>query len=121
MESKNYCDSLVIINASAEERDQRQDNPRTGQNSMSLSKMFNAMKKLESSFKSNLWETIKMGKIRKMSMSLSLEDLLIFVKESGTAHSGNETKRARRSCFSTSSSHTVQRRCHRENEKKTEK
>ncbi|KAL5818090.1 hypothetical protein ACOSQ3_026468 [Xanthoceras sorbifolium] len=112
MESKNYCDSLVIINASAEERDQVEDNPRTGQKSMSLSKMFNAMKKLESSFKSNLWETIKMCKIRKMSMSLSLEDLLIFVKESGTAHSGNEAKRARKSCSSTSSSHAVQRRCH---------
>ncbi|TXG51653.1 hypothetical protein EZV62_024177 [Acer yangbiense] len=119
MESKNYCDSLVIINASTEERDQVEDNSRTGQKGMSLSKIYDAMKKLESSFKSNLWETIKMGKIRKMSMSLSLDDLLIFVKESDTARSGNEAKRsgneakrAKRSCSSTSSSHAFQRRCH---------
>ncbi|KAK1564744.1 hypothetical protein Q3G72_010528 [Acer saccharum] len=112
MESKNYCDSLVIINASTEERDQVEDNSRTGQKGMSLSKIYDAMKKLESSFKSNLWETIKMGKIRKMSMSISLDDLLIFVKESDTAHSGNEAKRAKRSCSSTSSSHAFRRRCH---------
>ncbi|KAK3225471.1 hypothetical protein Dsin_005333 [Dipteronia sinensis] len=119
MESKNYCDSLVIINASTEERDQVEHNPRTGQKGMSLSKIFDAMKRLESSFKSNLWETIKMGKIRKMSLSLSLDDLLMLVKESETAHSGNEAKRsgneakrAKRSCSSTSSSHPFQRRCH---------
>lgn len=46
-------------------------------------------------------------------MSLSVEDLLTYVKERSTDVRGNEVKRARRSQSSTSSSHShsFQRRC----------
>lgn len=44
-------------------------------------------------------------------MSLSVEDLLTYVKERRTDVRGNEVKRARRSQSSTSSSHSFQRRC----------
>ncbi|GMQ11009.1 hypothetical protein CsSME_00053793 [Camellia sinensis var. sinensis] len=46
-----------------------------------------------------------------MEKFLSLEDLLMFMKESGTTARGNEAKRARRSC-ATSSSHSFEARCH---------
>ncbi|KAJ0105350.1 hypothetical protein Patl1_18952 [Pistacia atlantica] len=111
MESENYRNSIVIINAPTEERYQVEVNLRIGQKDMSLSKIFNALKKWESSFKSNLWEAIKllMCKIRKRAISLSLEDLLIFAKEHGTVVSENGGKRPRRNSASASSSH--ERRC----------
>ncbi|GMQ10580.1 hypothetical protein CsSME_00053529 [Camellia sinensis var. sinensis] len=46
-----------------------------------------------------------------MEKFLSLEDQLMFMKESGTTARGNEAKRARRSC-ATSSSHSFEARCH---------
>ncbi|KAL9433387.1 hypothetical protein AB3S75_028256 [Citrus x aurantiifolia] len=115
MESKNYDDSIVIINVSTEERDKVEDNLGSGQKAISLSKIFNAMKKRERSFKTNLWEAVNllMCKLQKRVMSLSVEDLLTYVKERSTDVRGNEVKRARRSQSSTSSSHShsFQRRC----------
>ncbi|KAH9778306.1 UBQ helicase-c and DEAD-like helicase domain-containing protein [Citrus sinensis] len=60
MESKNYDDSIVIINVSTEERDKVEDNLGSGQKAISLSKIFNAMKKRERSFKTNLWEAVNL-------------------------------------------------------------
>ncbi|KAH9722331.1 UBQ helicase-c and DEAD-like helicase domain-containing protein [Citrus sinensis] len=113
MESKNHDDSIVIINVSTEERDKVEDNLGSGQKAISLSKIFNAMKKRERSFKTNLWEAVNllMCKLQKRVMSLSVEDLLTYVKERRTDVRGNEVKRARRSQSSTSSSHSFQRRC----------
>ncbi|KAJ4713250.1 ATP-dependent helicase [Melia azedarach] len=113
MESKNCDASIVIIDVSREERDKVEDNIRTGQKATSLSKIFNAMKKWESSFKTNLWEAVKslVCKIRKPALSLSLEDLLIFVKERGTVFSGNGAKQPKTSWSSASNSHAFQRRC----------
>ncbi|KAH9722337.1 UBQ helicase-c and DEAD-like helicase domain-containing protein [Citrus sinensis] len=60
MESKNHDDSIVIINVSTEERDKVEDNLGSGQKAISLSKIFNAMKKRERSFKTNLWEAVNL-------------------------------------------------------------
>ncbi|TYI53920.1 hypothetical protein E1A91_D11G039700v1 [Gossypium mustelinum] len=73
------------------------------------------MKKWESSFKTSLWETIKLLMSKKNYenlLSFSLEDLLLFVKKGDYVLERNEAKRARRSSSSASNSHSVKRRCH---------
>ncbi|TYG92557.1 hypothetical protein ES288_A11G041200v1 [Gossypium darwinii] len=90
MEPKNFSDALVITHSSTKEADKFASKLGAGKTCRSLSKIFNLMKKWESSFKTSLWETIKL--------------LMVIM--------GNEAKRARRSssCFEFS----VKRRCHQD-------
>ncbi|WRX19616.1 Helicase [Theobroma cacao] len=115
MEPKNFGDALVITLTSTKEGDKVDNKLGAGKSRMSLSKIFSIMKKWESSFKTSLWETIKllMSKQKYENLtSFSLEDLLIFWKEGDKVSERNETKRARRSWSSASNSHSVKRRCH---------
>ncbi|KAK6261775.1 hypothetical protein QUC31_007591 [Theobroma cacao] len=117
MEPKNFGDALVITLTSTKEGDKVDNKLRAGKSRMSLSKIFSIMKKWESSFKTSLWETIKllMSKQKYENLtSFSLEDLLIFWKEGDKVSERNETKRARRSWSSASNSHSVKRRCHQD-------
>ncbi|CAL5441534.1 unnamed protein product [Camellia sinensis] len=81
----NSLGALVIINSLVEQRHQVESTSRTARKH---NKNGNEMEKF-----------------------LSLEDQLMFMKESGTTARGNEAKRARRSC-ATSSSHSFEARCH---------
>ncbi|XWS37243.1 hypothetical protein CRYUN_Cryun19dG0026700 [Craigia yunnanensis] len=115
MEPKNFGDALVITRSSTKEGDKFDNKLRAGKTCTSLSKIFGKMKKWERSFKTSLWETIKllMSKQKYENLiSFSLEDLLIFVKEGGNVLERNEAKRARRSWSSASNSYSVKRRCH---------
>lgn len=113
-----FSEAIVIIDSSEKEKDEVEEHSRKGQKGMSLTKIFSAMKKRESSFKTNLWEAVKLLTKSKNGRTIifCLEDLLNFVKEGGTVIRGNEAKRARGSKFSRSSSRSVQYRCHRTDE-----
>ncbi|XVE54657.1 hypothetical protein DITRI_Ditri03aG0099700 [Diplodiscus trichospermus] len=114
MEPKNFGDALVITRSSAE-GEKFDDKHGAGKARMALSKIFGIMKKWESSFKTSLWETIKllMSKQKNENMiSFSLEDLLIFVKEGGNVLERNDAKWARKSGSFASNSRSVKRRCH---------
>ncbi|TYH99086.1 hypothetical protein ES332_A11G042300v1 [Gossypium tomentosum] len=115
MEPKNFSDALVITHSSTKEADKFASKLGAGKTCRSLSKIFNLMKKWESSFKTSLWETIKLLMSKKNYenlLSFSLEDLLLFVKKGDYVLERNEAKRARRSSSSASNSHSVKRRCH---------
>ncbi|XVF11737.1 hypothetical protein REPUB_Repub08aG0053500 [Reevesia pubescens] len=115
MEPKNFGDALVITRSSPKGGDKFDNKLGAGKTCTSLSKIVSLMKKWESSFKTSLWETIKllMSKQKYENLlSFSLEDLLIFVKEGGNVWERNEAKRARRNKSSASNSHSIKRRCH---------
>ncbi|TYH42093.1 hypothetical protein ES332_D11G040200v1 [Gossypium tomentosum] len=115
MEPKNFSNALVITHSSTKEADKFASKLEAGKTCRSLSKIFNLMKKWESSFKTSLWETIKLLMSKKNYenlLSFSLEDLLLFVKKGDYVLERNEAKRARRSSSSASNSHSVKRRCH---------
>ncbi|GKU95107.1 hypothetical protein SLEP1_g8507 [Rubroshorea leprosula] len=117
-EPKGFSGALVIIRSSTEERNESEDKYRTGQKGVSLSKIVSTMKKWEVSFKTSLCESIKlfMSNNKNVStVSFSLEDLLIFVKEGGAVLRGNEAKR-KKNWSTASSSHSVKRRCYEKNQ-----
>ncbi|XP_022728829.1 uncharacterized protein LOC111284419 isoform X3 [Durio zibethinus] len=113
MEPKNFGEALVITRSSTKEEDKFDNKLGAGKTCMPLSKIFSLMKKWERSFKTSLWENIKLlmskGKYENL-LSFSLEDLLTFVKNGGSDLERNEAKRARRS--RSSASNSVKRRCH---------
>ncbi|CAL5362421.1 unnamed protein product [Camellia sinensis] len=110
----NSLGTLVIINSLVEQRHQVESTSHTARKHVPTSKIVNAINKREGSFKTNLCNAVKLLMNKngnEMEKFLSLEDLLMFMKESGTTARGNEAKRARRSC-ATSSSHSFEARCH---------
>ncbi|KAL7161138.1 hypothetical protein ACSBR2_041739 [Camellia fascicularis] len=110
----NSLGALVIINSLVEQRHQVESTSRTARKHVPTSKIVNAINKREGSFKTNLCSAVKLLMNKngnEMEKFLSLEDLLMFMKESGTTARGNEAKRVRRSC-ATSSSHSFEARCH---------
>lgn len=114
-EGTKFGDSLIIM---TEQRDQIDKNPRSAQKRASVLKIVGTMKKRERFFKTNLWGSVKLLMLKndnKAGMVFTLEDLLKSVKEGGTITSENEAKRARRSWSATSSSQSVQTRCHETN------
>ncbi|OMO72725.1 hypothetical protein COLO4_27492 [Corchorus olitorius] len=114
-EPKIFGDALVIYRCSTKEGDKFDGKFRAGKKYTFLSKIFSLMKKRERSFKTSLWKTIKllMSKQRYENLtSLSLEDVLIFVKEGGVVLERNNVKQAGRSWCSSSKSRSVKRRCH---------
>ncbi|KAK8710764.1 hypothetical protein V6N13_146074 [Hibiscus sabdariffa] len=115
MEPKNFGDALVITHSLTKKGDKFQSKLGAGKTCTSLSKIFSLMKKWESSFKTSLWETIKLLMSKQNYgnlLSFSLEDLLLFVKEGNCVSERNDTKRAKRSRSSASNSQSVKRRCH---------
>ncbi|GAV77746.1 DEAD domain-containing protein/Helicase_C domain-containing protein/DUF1998 domain-containing protein [Cephalotus follicularis] len=109
IEPASFRDALAIIKYSKGGGDEVERNRSTGQKDMSLSKIFSAMKKRERSFKSNLWQAVK---LLTKSGNASLENLLITTKEGGTVAQGNEAKRVRRSWSSASSSRSDPKKCY---------
>ncbi|WKA08273.1 hypothetical protein VitviT2T_026010 [Vitis vinifera] len=111
MPSRNLGDNLIVINSSTQHKDQVEDNSRTAQKQVPISKIVSVMKKLESCFKTHLWRAVKVL-MRKngneMAMLFSLEDLLISVKEGGAG----KAKQARRSWSAVSSTNSAQSKCH---------
>ncbi|XP_052179603.1 uncharacterized protein LOC127792955 [Diospyros lotus] len=115
----NFPDALVIINSSEKQMQQVEDTYNSvSQTRVTKSKIVKAMKKRERSFRTNLWHAVKLL-IKKhgyeMERFLSVEDLLMFLKESGAAACENKVKRARRSCSETLSRHSFEARCHQTN------
>ncbi|XP_050223034.1 uncharacterized protein LOC126673096 isoform X2 [Mercurialis annua] len=103
------ADALVIINSEMEERDDFVKST-NGQKAIPLSKIFNMMKKRESSFKTHLSEAAKflVRKSKKATETLfSLEDLLNFVKGVDVPEKENEANwgNGRRSCHQRSCCH----------------
>ncbi|XP_057952391.1 uncharacterized protein LOC131146670 isoform X2 [Malania oleifera] len=114
MEAKKLGNALLIINWSTEGKDQVQNNSRAAQRQVSNSKIMSAMKKRESSFKSDLWGTIKLLMCKNgndMAAFFPLEDLLTYAKGRGAITGRNEAKSGRRSCSAASNSHSDRKRC----------
>lgn len=79
-----------------------------------LAKVFSAMKKRETSFKSELWESIKLLLVKntgESGIAISLEDMLIFARE-GIAVGGNEARQAGKGSCPSSRSRKSQTLCH---------
>ncbi|KAJ6883149.1 hypothetical protein NC651_029424 [Populus alba x Populus x berolinensis] len=111
----NAADVFVIINSETKDKDEIGEPSRKVKNSLSLSTIFNTMKKQESAFKTNLWEAAKflLCKIgNRVAMPFSLEDLLKFVRKDGISVSKSEAKQAKGCHSLASSSYSFQTRCH---------
>ncbi|XP_011014685.1 PREDICTED: putative ATP-dependent helicase hrq1 isoform X4 [Populus euphratica] len=118
----NAADVFVIINSETKDKDEIGEPSRKGKKSLSLSTIFDKMKKQESAFKTNLWEAAKflLCKIEnRVAMPFSLEDLLKFVRKDGISVSESEAKQAKGCHSSASSSYSFQSRCHISSELKT--
>ncbi|XP_039057043.1 uncharacterized ATP-dependent helicase YprA isoform X2 [Hibiscus syriacus] len=114
-EPKNFGHALVITHSSTKEGENFESKLGAGKTCTSLSKIFSLMKKWERSFKTSLWETIKLLMSKQNDenlLSFSLGDLLLFVKEGGYLLERDDAKRAKRSRSSDSNSQSVKRRCH---------
>lgn len=99
-----------------EQKDEVINKSVTGRRQASALKLISAMKKRESSFKSNLWRIVKLllhGNGNNMAKSFTLEGLLIHVK-GGFAASGKEGKQEKRSSSEASNS-SIKKRCHETN------
>ncbi|XP_059453824.1 uncharacterized protein LOC132184275 isoform X1 [Corylus avellana] len=108
MEKTSFGDTLVIINCSTELKDQIDHNPKTARKQLPVPvpKVICAMKRWESSFKTNLSEAVELLVCKngpEILAAFSLEELLLSVKEHGIAASGKEAKRTRRSSAASSS------------------
>ncbi|XP_062159413.1 uncharacterized protein LOC133866791 isoform X4 [Alnus glutinosa] len=117
MEKTSFGDTLVISNCSTAPKDQIDHNPKTARKQLSVPKIISAMKRRESSFKTTLLEAVELLVYKngpEILVAFSLEDLLLSVKEHGTAASGNEAKCARRSSAA-SSSDSDRVHCHETN------
>eukprot|EP00258_Populus_trichocarpa_P021526 XP_024437545.1 uncharacterized ATP-dependent helicase YprA isoform X4 [Populus trichocarpa] len=115
----NAADVFVIINSETKDKDEIGEPSRKGKKSLSLSTIFNTMKKQESAFKTNLWEAAKflLCKIgNRVAMPFSLEDLLKFVRKDGISVSESEAKQAKGCHSLASSSYSFQTRCHETNQ-----
>ncbi|XP_057459409.1 uncharacterized protein LOC130750031 isoform X1 [Actinidia eriantha] len=113
MAVENLFDALVIINSSVKQRHKVKTQTR-----VTPSQIVNAIKKREVSFKTILCNAVKLLMHKNGNETekfLSLEDLLMFVKEGGNNASRNEAKRPRRSKSAVSSSHSIEDRCHETN------
>ncbi|KAJ6881020.1 hypothetical protein NC651_027762 [Populus alba x Populus x berolinensis] len=102
---------FVIINSETKDKDEIGEPSRKVKNSLSLSTIFNTMKKQESAFKTNLWEAAKflLCKIgNRVAMPFSLEDLLNFVRKDGISVSKSEAKQAKGCHTLASSSYSFQ-------------
>ncbi|KAL3512411.1 hypothetical protein ACH5RR_025128 [Cinchona calisaya] len=113
--AKLHDSLLIVIGSCLEQKDQHDNELPTTKKSASMSKFLNAMKKRVDSFINILSWAIKSLLHKKgsdMVELFSLEELLIFVKESDTTAIEKEEKRARRSNSRASSSHSFEPRCH---------
>ncbi|KAK7861571.1 putative atp-dependent helicase ypra [Quercus suber] len=88
MEKSSFGDTLVIINCSTERKDQV-DNPKTACKRIYVPKIVSALKKRESSFKTNLSEAVQCKKKTEMAEAFSLEDLILSVKDCSTAETSS--------------------------------
>ncbi|XAR63839.1 DNA helicase [Bertholletia excelsa] len=112
--------ALLIINSSVQQRQHESASNIASRKHASVTKIVNAMKKREGYFRRSLNSAVKLLMCKngnEKAELLSLEDLLMFVKQTGSAATGNGEKRARRTRPAASSSHSrqVQTRCHEKN------
>lgn len=106
----NYENAIVI--ADYPERDEK-----PGRKKTPLAKVFSAMKKRETSFKSDFWDSIKSllnKNTGESGIAISLEGMLKFASE-GRAVGGNEARKAGKGSFPSSGSRKSQTLCHETN------
>ncbi|XP_024012105.1 uncharacterized protein LOC18018302 [Eutrema salsugineum] len=114
-ESLNYDNAIVI--ADFLEKDGGEKYGKPGLKKTPLAKVFSFMKKRETSFKAELWGSIKSLLVKsrcKKGISVSLEDMLIFARE-GKGVGGNEARQAGKDSFPHSGSHSSRTLCHDKN------
>ncbi|KAG5536355.1 hypothetical protein RHGRI_023955 [Rhododendron griersonianum] len=110
----DVLDALVILNLPVEQRHPVE----AVQKCLPMAKFVKAMQKREGSFKTVLYNAVKLymrKKADEMVQFLSLEDLFMFVTGGGTGESASEAKRPRRSKSIASSSRSFEARCHETN------
>ncbi|WZZ22845.1 hypothetical protein YC2023_124232 [Brassica napus] len=107
-EAANYENAIVIGDFLETDGGQKHEKP--GLKKTPLSKVFNSIKKRETSFKAALWESIKSLLLKnrcKNGVTVSLEDMLIFARESARVDDGQTGKDSfrsfRKSCHGTNS------------------
>ncbi|CAH8270442.1 unnamed protein product [Arabidopsis lyrata] len=109
-EAVNYENAIVI--ADYPERDEK-----PGRKKTPLAKVFSAMKKRETSFKSDFWDSIKSllnKNTGESGIAISLEGMLKFASE-GRAVGGNEARQAGKGSCPTSGSRKSQTLCRETN------
>ncbi|KAM7279820.1 hypothetical protein ACFE04_006954 [Oxalis oulophora] len=113
VESSSFGNAIFIIKSSKEDDEQKVgDNRVSGQEGKLLLKVYGEIKKWESSLKTNVWQAVKSLVARNGKMLLSLEDLLMYMKDGGSKACGNEVKRARKKDSFASRPHSHSARCH---------
>ncbi|CAN7141561.1 unnamed protein product [Brassica rapa subsp. narinosa] len=107
-EAANYENAIVIGDFLETDGGQKHEKP--GLKKTPLSKVFNSIKKRETSFKAALWESIKSLLLKnrcKNGVTVFLEDMLIFARESARVDDGQTGKDSfrsfRKSCHGTNS------------------
>ncbi|XP_013612582.1 PREDICTED: uncharacterized ATP-dependent helicase YprA [Brassica oleracea var. oleracea] len=107
-EAANYENAIVI--ADFLETDAGEKYEKQGLKKTPLSKVFSSIKKRETCFKAALWESIKSLTLKnrcKRGVTVSLEDMLIFARESARVDDGQTGKdsfrSSRKSCRGTNS------------------
>ncbi|KAL0736323.1 hypothetical protein Bca4012_012533 [Brassica carinata] len=115
-EAANYENAIVIADFLETDRGEKYEKP--GLKKTPLSKVFSSIKKRETSFKAALWESIKSLRLKnrcKRGVTVSLEDMLIFTREStrvgvnGDGLTGKDSfpssgfRSSRKSCHGTNS------------------
>ncbi|CAG7911720.1 unnamed protein product [Brassica rapa] len=107
-EAANYENAIVIGDFLETDRCEKYEKP--GLKKTPLSKVFSSIKKRETSFKAALWESIKSLTLKnrcKNGVTVSLEDMLIFARESARVDDGQTGKDSfrsfRKSCHGTNS------------------
>ncbi|CAH2073576.1 unnamed protein product [Thlaspi arvense] len=111
-ESVKYENAIVIADFLETDGGGKYEKP--GLKKPPLAKVFSSMKKRETSFKAELWESIKSILLKnrcKKGIDVSLEDMLIFARE-GKGVGGNEAEQARQDRFPRSGSRASRSLCH---------
>ncbi|KAG6675366.1 hypothetical protein I3842_15G097700 [Carya illinoinensis] len=106
MDEASLGDTLVIINRPPQQKDKVDDNPKTARKRLSVPKIVSALKRRETAFKTNMLRAVEFFASKngtEMITEFSLEDLLLLMKNHGTAASRSEPKRTKRSMAASSS------------------